>query len=72
MSEPWWVGIAVAIIGGPMMWLLRRLDRRNTEQHRNNMDVAATTLAEVKAARSDIARVEQRVDRHMEWHSDNP
>ncbi len=70
--EPWWTTIAVALIGGPMMWALKRFDKRNTQQHRSNMEVAATTLAEVRAARSDIARVERRVDRHMEWHSENP
>ena len=70
--EPWWTAIAVAVIGGPCMWLLNRFDKHNTEQHAKNMEVAANTLAEVKAARTDIARVERRVDRHMEWHSEHP
>jgi cytochrome c-type biogenesis protein CcmH/NrfF len=33
----WVVPVVVALIGGPMMWLLTRFDRRNTEQHGANM-----------------------------------
>lgn len=62
--------IIVALIGGPLMWGLKKFDERNTRQHAANMAVAAETLAEVKSARLDIARVERRVDRHMEWHSE--
>lgn len=44
-----WVPIVVAVIGGPMMWFLSRFDRRNTEQHNQNMGV--------------LRRVESKVDR---------
>jgi hypothetical protein len=30
--------LAVAFIGGPLMWLLARLDRRNTEQHGQSIE----------------------------------
>lgn len=43
------VPIAVAVIGGPIMWLLSRLDRNNTKQHDYNMKI--------------LSRVESKVDR---------
>jgi hypothetical protein len=43
-----WVPVLVALIGGPLMWLLARFDRRNTEQHGANMQV--------------LHRIEQKVD----------
>lgn len=70
MTEAFWTAVIVALIGGPLMWLLSRFDKRNTSQHAKNMEMAATTLAEVRAARSDIAKVERRIDRHLEWHSE--
>lgn len=30
--------IAVALIGGPVMWYLRRFDRRNSSQHSHNSE----------------------------------
>ena len=44
-----WVPIVVAIIGGPIMWFLSRFDRRNTQQHEQNMGI--------------LKRVESKVDR---------
>jgi len=66
-----WVAIVVAIIGagGPLMWLINRLDRRNTSQHAQSIEVQQQTLAQVRAARKDIMRLEGRVDRHLEWHA---
>jgi len=43
-----WVPVLVALIGGPLMWLLSRFDRRNTEQHGANMQV--------------LQRIEQKID----------
>lgn len=51
------------------MFLLHRLDRRNTQQHGESIRVQQQTLAQVRAAREDIGRLETRVDRHLEWHS---
>lgn len=67
-----WVPVIVAVIGagGPLMFLLHRLDRRNTSQHAQSISTQQQTLAEVKAARKDINRLERRVDRHLEWHAE--
>jgi len=57
------VPIAIAIIGGPMMWLLHRLDRRNTDQHDQSMKI----LTEV---RDDIKIVNRRLNKHIDWHAE--
>lgn len=44
--------IAVAVIGGPVMWLLARLDRNNSHQHAQNGQV--------------LDRIENKLDRHDE------
>ena len=55
------VPVAVALIGGPVMWFLHRFDRRNTEQHGANMGV-------LERIESKVDHLDKRVDDHMEWH----
>ena len=43
-----WVPVLVALIDGPLMWLLTRFDKRNTQQHGANMEV--------------LQRIEQKID----------
>jgi len=55
------VPVAVALIGGPVMWFLRRFDKRNTEQHGANMGV-------LERIESKVDHLDKRVDDHIEWH----
>jgi hypothetical protein len=55
------VPIAVAVIGGPIMWLLHRFDRRNTEQHGANMKV-------LERIESKVEKVDDRLSDHIDWH----
>ena len=57
--------IVVAVIGGPLMWLLARLDRRNTEQH--GQSIAVLTRLDQKVDRLDekVDRLDQKVDTHL-------
>lgn len=57
----WWVPVIVAIIGGPLMWGLNRFDKRNTEQHSQNMVV----LNEI---REDVKEVKDELKDHIHWH----
>ncbi len=58
--------IAVAVIGGPIMWWLRRFDQRNTAQHADN----GTTLTRIedKLDRHDgkLDRLDAKLDRHID------
>jgi len=59
--EAVWVPIAVALIGGPIMWFLTRFDRRNTDQHAENQKV----LTRIE---SKIEKVDDRLNDHITWH----
>lgn len=50
-----WVPIIVAVIGGPIMWFLSRFDRRNTEQHHQNIGI-------LKRVESKVDRLDQKSD----------
>mgnify|MGYP003338205813 CR=1 FL=1 len=56
-----WVPLAVALIGGPVMWFLTRFDRRNTDQHAENQQV----LLRIE---SKVDKVDDRLDAHIDWH----
>ena len=56
-----YVPILVALIGGPVMWLLARFDRRNSDQHSNNMNVLNEIKEDVREVRNDLKS-------HIDWH----
>lgn len=47
--EAWWLPILVAVIGGPIVAMIQRFDRRNTEQHGENLKA--------------LSRIEEKVDK---------
>jgi hypothetical protein len=53
--------VAVALIGGPLMVVFRRFDRRNTEQHGENLNV-------LRSIEGKIEKLDTRMDDHIEWH----
>jgi len=57
------VTVLVAIIGGPIMWLLHRLDKRNTEQHQSNLD-------KLDVISNKVDDVNNKITHHIEWHLD--
>jgi len=56
------VPVIVALITGPTMFMLRRFDKRNTEQHSQNMDV-------LKDIHGKVDKIDSRLDSHIEWHA---
>jgi len=77
--DPWWVAIAVAVIGGPVMWFLNRLDRRNTSQHQASLTVLEETRTLVGNVDSKVDKLEAKVDNlddrifsHVENHEKGP
>jgi hypothetical protein len=60
----WLVPILVAVIGGPTMWLLHRLDKTNSEQHQHNLD----TLHRIEGK---VDNVQEQMTSHIKWHLDN-
>ena len=66
-----WLTVLVALVGagGPLTVFMTRFDRRNSEQHRRSLRQQERVFAEVALARQDIGVVQQRLDRHLEFHA---
>lgn len=62
--EAIWVPVAVALIGGPLMWALHRFDQRNTEQHGENMKILSRVERKVDVLDAKVDRVDERLWRH--------
>lgn len=52
-----WSGIVAAVIAGPVMWLLYRLDKRNTQQHGQSMAIIQEVKSDVKDVKGDLLDV---------------
>ena len=57
----WWVPIVVAVITGPLVVLMRRFDKRNTEQHGENLKV-------LNRIESKVDHIDTRLDDHIDYH----
>ena len=58
------VPIVVALIGGPLMWLLHKLDRNNTQQHNENLESLHRLEGKV-----DV--IGENLNEHINWHLNN-
>lgn len=56
-----WVPIVVALIAGPVMWALKRFEKRNDAQHAENGVMLASIKEAVLENRDDIRDVKQDV-----------
>lgn len=56
-----WVPIVVALIGGPLMVLLTKFDKRNTAQHGANMEV-------LQSIEGKVDKIDERLEGHIDWH----
>jgi hypothetical protein len=73
--NPAWASIIVALISGPIMWLLWRLDKRNTEQHGQAVDLIKELKKDVNAVKIvqgitnfKIEKQSEILDKHIEDH----
>ena len=66
-----WIPVVAAVVGagGPLTVVLARLEKRNTEQHERSLRQQERVFVEVSLARQDIGVVQQRLDRHLEFHA---
>ena len=71
------IEVLVALLGagGPIVVLLTRLDRRNSEQHNRNMielqrigDSVDRVGGKVDDLDEKVERLDQRLDDHIGWH----
>lgn len=52
-----WIPVIVALIAGPVMWALKRFEKRNDLQHAENGQVLASIKDAVLENRDDIREV---------------
>lgn len=64
----WLSPIIVALIGGPLMFLVKMLDRHNTRQHGQNMNVLTSIKSSVEEVKNDVKKIEARLEHHIDWH----
>lgn len=64
----WLSPIIVATIGGPLMLLIKMLDRHNTRQHGQNMDVLQSIKSSVDEVKDDVKQLDSRLKNHIDWH----
>ena len=61
--EAVWVPVVVALIGGPLMWALHSFDKRNTEQHGENMKILSRVEDKVDRVDGKVDRLDSKVDK---------
>lgn len=61
-----WAVVVSALISGPLMWLLYRLDKRNTHQHGQAVDLIKSVKQDVKDVKSMQIWMDKKLDRHIE------
>lgn len=71
----WLSPIIVALIGGPLMVLIKTLARNNTQQHSQNLNVLKSIQSSVEDVKSaveevkiDVKQVDARLEKHIDWH----
>lgn len=64
----WLSPIIVALIGGPLMVLIKMLDRHNTRQHGQNMNVLKDIKTSVEEVKDHVKQLDSRLERHIDWH----
>lgn len=63
-----WAAIGAALISGPLMWFLHKLDRNNTEQHGKAVDLIESVKDDVKEVRDMQVWMDLKLDRHIDEH----
>jgi hypothetical protein len=68
-----WAMVIVALVGagGPVVWLMERFDRRNTDQHSANLELLRDIQSDVHDIQIDVKTIDSRLDKHIEWHITN-
>ena len=58
--------IVVALISGPIMWLLYRLEKKNTNEHGQVITLLATVKNDIKEVKDMQVWMDLKLDRHVE------
>lgn len=64
--DPAWAVVASALISGPLMWLLYKLDKRNTDQHGKAVDLIKSVKSDIREVKHMQVWMDKKLDRHIE------
>lgn len=64
--DPAWAVVASALISGPLMWLLYKLDKRNTDQHGKAVDLIKSVKNDIREVKHMQVWMDKKLDRHIE------
>jgi len=57
----WLVPIVVALIGGPLVIVVQRLRKENTDQHAESREILNIVV-------TNLDKVDKKLDNHIDWH----
>lgn len=63
--------VGAAVVGGPVMYIVHRLRRENTEQHAQSLTVITDIAEKVGRVDEKVDRVSDLINDHTEWHRKN-
>lgn len=61
-----WAVVISALISGPLMWLLYRLEKRNTYQHGQSIDLIKSVKEDIQEVKSMQVWMDHKLDQHIE------
>jgi hypothetical protein len=64
--DPAWAVVLSALISGPLMWLLYRLEKKNTDQHGKAVDLIKSVKDDVQEVKHMQVWMDKKLDKHIE------
>lgn len=61
--------VGAALITGPLLFVMARFDRRNTEQHWVNSKQLTALQEQVKQVHTDTTITRENLHTHIAWHA---
>lgn len=68
MSSGLQILIAVIAGSGIPLWFLQRFDKRNTDQHNQNLSVLELIHDDVQDLKDETRQVKSHLTDHLQWH----
>jgi hypothetical protein len=64
--DPAWAVVLSALISGPLMWLLYRLEKKYTDQHGKAVDLIKSVKDDVQEVKHMQVWIDKKLDKHIE------
>lgn len=61
-----WAVVVSALISGPLMWVLYKFDKRNTDQHGKAVDLIKSVKHDIQEVKDMQVWIDTKLDKHIE------